>query len=99
MPYYLTVSETAMSNGMDTSFTFHCEDKEEMLKTIISEERINWWFENADEEQLEFISTAGGEDKIFSTFDNFMTFYEKHIGHDPVHYKYCDALFWTPAFN
>ena len=88
-PYYLTVNETAMGGDVtDVSFTFLCKDKKAMLQEIITGERINWWFENADEEQLEFISAAGGDDTIFSTFDNFISFYEKHIGHYPVHFKY-----------
>jgi len=87
-PYYLTVSETNMSDGNDISFTFQCQDKKAMLQTIITGERINWWFENADQEELELISAAGGEDTIFSTFDNFISFYEKHIGQYPVDYKY-----------
>ena len=88
--YYLTVSETNMSDGVDISFTFHCKDKKEMLKTIIKEGRIDWWFENAylNEEHQEFIDAEGGEVNIFSSFDKFMSFYEKYIGHDPVDYKY-----------
>tara|TARA_R110002012_G_scaffold299744_1_gene499001 strand:+ start:408 stop:857 length:450 start_codon:yes stop_codon:yes gene_type:complete len=88
--YYLTVSETNMSDGGDISFTFHCKDKKEMLDTIIKEGRIDWWFENAYlyEEREEFIDAAGGKDNIFSSFDKFMSFYEKYIGDDPVDYKY-----------
>jgi len=90
MTYYLTVSETNMSDGNDISFTFYCKDKKEMLDTIISGGRIDWWFENAylNEEHQEFIDAAGGKDNIFSSFDKFMSFYKKYIGDDPVDYKY-----------
>ena len=90
MTYYLTVSETNMSDGGDISCRFHCKDKKEMLDTIIKEGRIDWWFENAYlyEERQDFIDAAGGKDNIFSSFDKFMSFYKKYIGDDPVDYKY-----------